>query len=129
MSTESIAQLLMLVQEQRCFDALAELYSNLNEDDMLHGLWKLSASLQETQKLHGLSTATWSSHMTAWSKPLTSLPSDLQRVRPPLQNASVVVWSISLIRLRADVVFNLRILDIRSILTYQGRLKTVQPDA
>lgn len=37
------------MQEQRCFDALAELYSNLNEEDMLHGLWKMCAVLPETK--------------------------------------------------------------------------------
>lgn len=28
------------LQETRCFDALAELYSDLSEDDILYGLWK-----------------------------------------------------------------------------------------
>ncbi len=28
------------MQETRCFDALAELYSDLSEDDILYGLWK-----------------------------------------------------------------------------------------
>lgn len=28
------------VQETRCFDALAELYSDLSEEDILYGLWK-----------------------------------------------------------------------------------------
>lgn len=29
-----------LLQETRCFDALAELYSDLSEEDILYGLWK-----------------------------------------------------------------------------------------
>ena len=28
------------MQETRCFDALAELYSDLSEEDILYGLWK-----------------------------------------------------------------------------------------
>lgn len=28
------------IQETRCFDALAELYSDLSEEDILYGLWK-----------------------------------------------------------------------------------------
>ena len=30
----------LALQETRCFDALAELYSDLSEDDILYGLWK-----------------------------------------------------------------------------------------
>ena len=36
-------------QETRCFDALAELYSMLNEEDVLFGLWKRRGVADETR--------------------------------------------------------------------------------
>ena len=38
-----------MLQETRCFDALAELYSLLNEEDVLFGLWKKRCSTEETR--------------------------------------------------------------------------------
>lgn len=37
---QPLIKCLVPMQETRCFDALAELYSNLSEDDILYGLWK-----------------------------------------------------------------------------------------
>ena len=37
------------LQESRCFDALADLYSLLGEEDMLAGLWKRRAACEETR--------------------------------------------------------------------------------
>ncbi len=39
-SALTLSSVLWIPQETRCFDALAELYSDLSEDDILYGLWK-----------------------------------------------------------------------------------------
>ena len=38
-----------LLQDPRCYNALAELYANLDEEDMLYGLQKMCANMSETR--------------------------------------------------------------------------------
>lgn len=40
MPGNAVVHVCLVLQETRCFDALAELYSELSEDDILYGLWK-----------------------------------------------------------------------------------------
>jgi len=40
---------LLNAQETRCFDALAELYTDLGEDDIMFGLWKRRGATDETR--------------------------------------------------------------------------------
>ncbi len=45
----ALLESICILQETRCFDALAELYSMLNEEDVLFGLWKRRGAAEETR--------------------------------------------------------------------------------
>lgn len=75
------------VQETRCFDALAELYSHLSEDDILYGLWKRRCIHEATRA--GLSLVQHGYLEQAQDVFLDSMKID---TKSPAPNGTVWAW-------------------------------------
>jgi len=75
------------VQETRCFDALAELYSDLSEDDILYGLWKRRCIHEATRA--GLSLVQHGYLEQAQNVFLDSMKID---TKSPAPNGTVWAW-------------------------------------
>ena len=75
------------MQETRCFDALAELYSDLSEDDILYGLWKRRCIHEATRA--GLSLVQHGYLEQAQNVFLDSMKID---TKSPAPNGTVRAW-------------------------------------
>ena len=79
------------MQETRCFDALAELYSDLAEDDILYGLWKRRCIHEATRA--GLSLVQHGYLEQAQNVFLDSMKID---TKSPAPNGTVCAWAFVL---------------------------------